>query len=112
MRVTVSSEEEAKRNAIALEDRARDLYAREKPSEALAYILESLALDAGNYSGHLLKASILIGLGRHDEAFDAVNTAIEMYPGGGDGFKRMLDAYLDGDRVDEKRERRFQGPFC
>jgi tetratricopeptide (TPR) repeat protein len=87
--------------AIALEERARDLYIDEKASEALPYILESVELHRNCYDALLLKSRILSVLNRYDEAFDAVNAAIALNPECADGYMDKSGCYLETDQLDE-----------
>src|SRR4051812_39214289 len=76
---TANSPEEAKRNAQALVDQAKELYKNDEDERAAQVLEQAVKLDPNNAEGHLRLGMSYAALERKPESEDEYKKAIDLF---------------------------------
>ena len=97
---TASNPEEAKRNAQALVDQAKELYKNDEDEKAVKVLEQAIKLDPTNAEGHLRLGMSYAALDRKPDSDDEYKKAIELFkkkveadPKDGSAFFYLGEAY-------------------
>jgi len=97
---TASNPDEAKRNAQALVDQAKELYKNDEVEKAVKVLEQAIKLDPANAEGHLRLGMSYAALDRKPESDDEYKKAIELFkkkveadPKDGSAFFYLGEAY-------------------